>query len=92
MIGYLEVECYLYEAQSLKQKRSIIKRVLTRAHNGYNVAVSELDDQDLWQRTTLGFVSISSNKVQTEKELHRVLALIDSFPEIERTITNIQWL
>ncbi|KGX88594.1 DUF503 domain-containing protein [Pontibacillus marinus] len=92
MIASLEVECFIYEAHSLKEKRSVIKRIITRAHNEYNVAVSELDYQNLWQRTLLGFVTISSDKVQAEKELNRVIALIDSFPEIERTTTDVIWL
>ncbi|QHE52231.1 DUF503 domain-containing protein [Pontibacillus sp. HMF3514] len=92
MIASLEVECFIYEAHSLKEKRSVIKRIITRAHNEYNVAVSELDFQNLWQRTLLGFVTISSDKVQAEKELNRVIALIDSFPEIERTTTDVIWL
>ena len=92
MIASLEVECFIYEAHSLKEKRSVIKRILTRAHNEHNVAVSELDYQNLWQRTLLGFVTISSDKVQAEKELDRVKALIDSFPEIERTTTDVVWL
>ncbi len=92
MIASLEVECFIYEAHSLKEKRSVIKRIITRAHNEYNVAVSELDYQNLWQRTLLGFVTISSDKVQAEKELNRVMTLIDSFPEIERTATDVIWL
>lgn len=92
MIASLEVECFIYEAHSLKEKRSVIKRILTRAHNEHNVAVSELDYQNLWQRTLLGFVTISSDKVQAEKELDRIKSLIDSFPEIERTTTDVIWL
>ncbi|KGP92899.1 hypothetical protein N780_11155 [Pontibacillus chungwhensis BH030062] len=92
MIASVEVECLIYDAHSLKEKRSVLRRILTRAHNEYNVAVAELDHQDVWQRTGLGFVTISSDKVQAEKEINRVLAMIDSFPEIERTTTNLEWL
>ncbi|MCD5322727.1 MULTISPECIES: DUF503 domain-containing protein [Pontibacillus] len=92
MIASVEVECLIYDAHSLKEKRSVLRRILTRAHNEYNVAVAELDHQDVWQRTGLGFVTVSSDKVQAEKEINRVLAMIDSFPEIERTTTNLEWL
>ncbi|GGC97294.1 DUF503 domain-containing protein [Pontibacillus salipaludis] len=92
MIVSVEIECLIYDAHSLKEKRSVLRRILTRAHNEYNVAVAELDHQDVWQRTGLGFVTISSDKVQAEKEINRVLAMIDSFPEIERTTTNLEWL
>jgi uncharacterized protein YlxP (DUF503 family) len=55
------------------------------------VSISEIDYQDTWQRTRLAIVAVSSSRVQTEKELQKVLAFIDSFPEIERTITETEW-
>ncbi|MFC7061167.1 DUF503 domain-containing protein [Halobacillus seohaensis] len=92
MILSAEVECMIYDAQSLKEKRSVIKRIQTRLSNQYNVAVSELDFQDLWQRTCIGIVTVASSKVICEQTIQQALALIDSFPEIERTNTVIEWL
>ncbi|PLR69789.1 MULTISPECIES: DUF503 domain-containing protein [Bacillaceae] len=92
MIGYAECECIIYDAQSLKDKRAVLQRILMRLKQRHNVSVSEIDFQDTWQRTKIGIVAITSNKVQTEKELHKALAMIDSFPEIERTVTSFDWL
>ncbi|WP_407272190.1 DUF503 domain-containing protein [Radiobacillus sp. PE A8.2] len=92
MILMAEVECFLYEPQSLKQKRSVIKKIITRIQNDYNIAVSEIDYQDLWQRTLIGLVTISSDKIQAERVIDQALKLIDSFPEIERATTNKEWL
>ncbi|AZB42980.1 DUF503 family protein [Bacillus sp. FJAT-42376] len=92
MIGYVHCEWIIYDSFSLKDKRSVMKRILTRVKQQYNAAVSELDYQDSWQRAKIGIVSISSDKTHTEKELNRVLAFIDSFPEIERTVTVFEWL
>ncbi|EAO52183.1 Hypothetical cytosolic protein [Bacillus thuringiensis serovar israelensis ATCC 35646] len=68
-----------------------MQRVLTRVKQRYNVAVSEVGHQDVWQRTEIAIVSVSSNRVICEKEMNRVLEYIDSFPEIERTITQLEW-
>ncbi|UOQ43016.1 DUF503 family protein [Halobacillus salinarum] len=92
MILSAEVECLIYDAQSLKQKRSVIKRVMTRIQNEFNVAVSELEFQDLWQRTTIGIVTVASSKVIAEQTIQQVLAFIDSFPELERAETVLEWL
>lgn len=92
MIVYAEVECLLYEGQSLKDKRSILKRMTTRISQDFNVAIAELDYQDLWQRTKLGIVTVSNDTVRAEKVIQQVLNFIDSFPEIERTITEIERL
>ncbi|MGP4075642.1 DUF503 domain-containing protein [Halobacillus sp. K22] len=92
MILSAEVECIIYDAQSLKEKRSVLKRVKTRIQNEFNVAVSELDYQDLWQRTCIGLVTIASDKVIAEQTIQRTLSFIDSFPELERTETVLEWL
>lgn len=92
MILSAEVECLIYDAQSLKQKRSVVKRIITRIQNQFNVSVSELDHQNLWQRTTIGLVTINSDKVIAEKTIQQTLAFIDSFPEIERTDTFLEWI
>ncbi|ACK90832.1 hypothetical protein bcere0016_36140 [Bacillus cereus 95/8201] len=81
----------IYDVHSLKEKRAILQRVLTRVKQRYNVAVSEVGHQDVWQRTEIAIVSVSSNRVICEKEMNRVLEYIDSFPEIERTITQLEW-
>lgn len=92
MIVYVELECILYEGQSLKTKRSVLKRITTRLTQDYNVAVAELDFHDLWQRTKLGIVTVSNDITHAEKVIQQVLNMIDSFPEIERTMTNIERL
>ncbi|MBU8682354.1 DUF503 domain-containing protein [Bacillus haynesii] len=91
MIGFVECECIIYDASSLKEKRAVLKRIITRIRAKFNVSVSEIDYQDTWQRTSFGIAAVSSSRVQTEKELQRVLSFIDSFPEIERTITRTEW-
>jgi uncharacterized protein YlxP (DUF503 family) len=81
----------IYDVHSLKEKRAILQRIVTRVKQRYNVSVSEVGHQDVWQRTEIAIVSVSSNRVVCEKEMNRVLAYIDSFPEIERTITQLEW-
>lgn len=92
MILSAEVECIIYDAQSLKEKRSVLKRVITRIQNDFNVSVSELDYQNLWQRTCIGLVTVASDKVVAEQTIQRTLAFIDSFPELERGETILEWL
>ncbi|BDC54897.1 hypothetical protein BAME_18520 [Bacillus sp. M 2-6] len=81
----------IYDASSLKEKRAVLQRIMTRTRHKFNVTIAEMDYQDTWQRTSIGIAVISSSRVQVEKELQRVLSFIDSFPEIERTITKTEW-
>ncbi|MFE8695140.1 DUF503 domain-containing protein [Cytobacillus sp. FJAT-53684] len=92
IIGLAACECIIYDAHSLKEKRAVLLRILTRLKQKYNISVSEVDFQDVWQRTKIAIVAVSSSRISTEQELQNALRFIDSFPEIERTITDIEWL
>ena len=92
IIGSADFECVIYEAHSLKEKRAVLQRILTRLKQKYNVSVSEVGFQDVWQRTKIAIVVVTSMRVSTEHELQNALKFIDSFPEVERTITEIEWL
>ncbi len=92
MILAAEIECLIYDAQSLKEKRSVLKRIITRIRNQFNISIAEVDHQNVWQRTKIKIVTVSSSKNIAEQEFQKAIALIDSFPEIERTVTHIEWL
>ena len=53
MIGYTECECIIYDASSLKEKRAVLQRILTRTRHKFNVTIAEMDYQDTWQRTSV---------------------------------------
>ncbi|WP_053368846.1 MULTISPECIES: DUF503 domain-containing protein [unclassified Bacillus (in: firmicutes)] len=92
MVGIARCECMIYNAGSLKDKRAVLQRIITRIRQKYNVSVSEVDYQDAWQRTAIAVAAIASSKVPAEREIQNAIKLIDSFPEIERTLTDIEWL
>jgi uncharacterized protein len=92
VIGYLTFEAIIYDAASLKEKRAVLQRIITRVKGKFIVSIAEIDHQDVWQRTSIGIVTISSAKNISERELYKILEFVDSFPEIERTLTNIEWL
>jgi len=92
MIGLLTVEFFIYEAQSLKDKRSVVQKAVNRVRQRLNIAVSETDFQDLWQRAEISMVTVSSDKIIAEKELQRALAIITSITELEVTDSKVEWL
>lgn len=92
IVGLAACECIIYDAHSLKEKRAVLQRIITRLKQKYNVSAAEVDFQNTWQRTKIAIVVVASAKVPAEMELQHALKYVDSFPEIERTITDIEWL
>jgi uncharacterized protein YlxP (DUF503 family) len=72
-IGLITLEIYIPDAQSLKDKRQVLRSLKDRLRGHFNVAVAELDHQDLWQRSVVGIVGISADGHHLEQSLVAVL-------------------
>ena len=60
IVGVLQIELEVPEAQSLKDKRMVLRRIKDRLRP-LNVAVAEVAHQDLWQRAGLGIVTVATD-------------------------------
>ncbi|HLJ88929.1 MAG TPA: DUF503 domain-containing protein [Candidatus Angelobacter sp.] len=90
-IAYLSLELRIEGAHSLKDKRQVVRSVKDRLRNSFNISVAEIEVTDLWQRATLGIVSISDSRdyleglmLKVEREAARLAnnvgaEVVDSF-------------
>jgi hypothetical protein len=60
-IAKFTVELSIPHAQSLKDRRQVVRSIKDKLRHGFNVSVAELDDANLWNRATLGMAAISSS-------------------------------
>ncbi len=77
IVGVLTVELFIGESSSLKDKRRHIKGLTTRLRNRYNISVAEVDNQDSWQRGTLGIAAVSNRSAHIDQTLAEVLNFIN---------------
>ena len=75
-VGVCKIRLRLPENLSLKGKRRVLKSIITRVENKFNVSVAEVDDQDLWQLATLGVSCVSNDKRYTNEVLSKVVDFI----------------
>jgi uncharacterized protein YlxP (DUF503 family) len=77
-------------SRSLKEKRGIVKSILGRARNRFNVACAEIDRQDNAAVAVLGFVTVSPDKQLARQVLERVDEWIyENWPDVEITGADI---
>ncbi len=67
---------HLPEAGSLKDKRQVSRSLSARIHNTFNVAVAEVEDQDLWQRLTLAFCCVSTDASHANEIVSKVVEFV----------------
>jgi hypothetical protein len=68
----MRLELRIRDAHSLKEKRHVVKSLSSYVARTFNVAVSEVDHQDLWNRATLGVAAVAPHASQLDRILHAV--------------------
>ena len=71
-VGVITLEVRLENSHSLKEKRHVIQSLKERLRHKFNVAVAEVEHQDLWQRAALAAVTVSSDHLNAEQVLQSV--------------------
>jgi uncharacterized protein len=71
-IGVLTLEIRLENSHSLKDKRQVVQSLKERLRRKFNVAVAEIEYQELWQRAAVAAVTVSGDRVHAEKVLQSV--------------------
>ena len=82
-VGILQVELMIAGAQSLKDKRHVVKSVVDRLRASFNVSAAEVDHQDLHQRAMLGFAAVSNDAAYVRGLLQQVLNHLQRHPEAQ---------
>lgn len=71
-IATLTLELAIEHAQSLKDRRQVVRSLKDKLRHGFNISIAELDDALLWNRATLGVVAISSSSTYLMGQLREV--------------------
>jgi len=78
IVGMLLLQLRIPGNQSLKGKRQVIKSVIARVHNRYNVSAAEVENNDVWQTASLGVTCVSNSARHAEDILRNVVAFIEA--------------
>jgi uncharacterized protein YlxP (DUF503 family) len=82
MLTFLTIKLYLPGCSSLKEKRSRLAPILTRTRKEFNISISEIGLQDVWQSAWIGIACVSNDKVHNEQVLDKVIKFVeDNFPD-----------
>ena len=91
-IGVLTLELQLSEAHSLKDKRHTVKGLKDRLRGKFNVAVAEIDYQDLWQRALISAVTVSGDHSRAEQTLQLVEREASAMLGGALVGTTVEWI
>ena len=77
VVGTGLIDLLIPESGSLKEKRSVLKRIIQRTQNEFNVSIAEVGDNDLWRRARVGFSVVGNDKPYINAKVDHILRFIE---------------
>ncbi|WP_373897348.1 DUF503 domain-containing protein [Haloimpatiens sp. FM7315] len=77
IVGTAKIYLYADWVHSLKEKRMIVKSLIARVHNKYNVAIAEIENQDYHKSVVLGIACVSNDTRHANSIIENVLGFIE---------------
>jgi hypothetical protein len=85
-VGIARITLFVPESHSLKEKRMVLRRVKDRVRNKFNVAIAEVEDNDVWQRAVVGLAVLGNDRRFVESALDEVVRFVRELAET----TNVE--
>jgi uncharacterized protein len=79
---YGQIKLFLPQSTSLKDKRQIIQSVVARLRKRFNISICEVNHQDLWQRSDLGFAAAGNTARDTELILQSIKTTLEYYEDV----------
>ena len=92
IVGAALVEIHVHGSRSLKQKRGVVRSIIQRVRNRYNMSVAEVGGQDTWQRAVLGLGIVGSDVTVLRRQLEKALEFIEDLHLAEVLCSEVQIL
>jgi uncharacterized protein len=77
-IGILTLRLRLEGAESLKDKRQVVRSLIERMRGKFNVSASEVDDLDVWRRATVGVAVVTNDPRFANQVLSQVVNYVEA--------------
>ena len=91
-IGVLVVDLYIPGAQSLKDRRMVLRSIKDKVRSKYNASISQLDTEDKWQTATFGVAMIGNDNRYVQGCLQDILNFIENSNGCEISDHQIMFL
>ena len=81
-VGILKLSLFIHDSNSLKEKRMVLHSLKAKLRNNFNVAVTQIDDEDKWQKASIAVVGAEKDRKNMNSKLSDILNFIEEFNNI----------
>jgi uncharacterized protein YlxP (DUF503 family) len=90
VVGLGIITFRLHDCRSLKGKRKIVKSIINRLRNNFNVSVAEVGSNDVYQRAVIGFALVGNNRMVINSKIDKIFNLADELGLAEIIDTEME--
>lgn len=84
-IGVMQIRLYAPWVHSLKEKRMVVKSLIAKIKNKFNVSVAEADEQDTHQIIVVAMCYVFTNEMQPDSVWDKIINFVEDNTEAEIT-------
>jgi len=92
IVGLLTLDLHIPESNSLKSKRLVIKSLKDRVKNKFNVSISEVDAQNLWQRSVIGVACVANETKIINQIFEKIRTIVLNTHSVELIDSTMEML
>ncbi len=92
VVGICHIGVVIHDNHSLKGKRKVLKRVLEGVKNRFNVSISEVGSQDMWQRAEIGFSAVGSSRQVVNATIDKVISFIEGMHLVDIVEQEVEFI
>lgn len=90
VIGYGIIQLRIPESGSLKEKRSVLNKIIKRAQNEFNISIAQVGDLDRHQYAQIGFALVGNESRYINGKVDHLLRFIDDLHAAEVLNSKIE--
>ena len=92
IVGICHLDVIIPENHSLKGKRQVIKKIIDRVRNRFNISIAEVGDNELWQRSQLGMSLVGNDRKFVNSYLDKVVNFIEAMNIVDIAHSELEIL
>ncbi len=90
VVGVAVIDLLIHESSSLKAKRQVVRSIMGKVRNRFDLSIAEVGNQDKWQRCTIGFAVVTNERGHAHTMLEAVTNFVDGLHLAEIIDSHIE--
>lgn len=90
VVGVCYINLFIFDVNSLKEKRHVLKSIIERLKSRFNISVAETGQNDKWQAAEISVAFVSNDRAHIDKTMNNVINFIENDYRVEVTDYSIE--